>query len=779
MRTVAVAPDIDPTLTLRESDIRRLFNPGTLSAGRSYEQRGRVQELEISERGARITATTQGSRPDPYLQDVKISPSASNGIQVRGICSCPVRRGCKHIAAVLIAALRQQGPATRHQAAAQQQAAEQQAIQQQGHLSLMPTARPKAPAGLPPQIEYWLAELDRTEEEEPTEDFPSSIRNRVFYVLSAPAGTDGQTGRLAIDPMTVSLLKHGGLGSIKRYAPHQVTTPAKYLRPSDRIILQRLDRRVGFTSQLADDDPADTLRRILATGRARWASAEGPALAEGPERQGQIVWATNPDASQRPTVVLDEGLIPIRIPAPWYVDPAAGTMGPVALDLPRRLASRLLDAPAIPPEAAAEVRAHLSQRAAVRNVPVPAEMRPPEAVRTRMQPHLRLINGTLPNDPSVGRGSAKPLGHGLFAVPLVRLSYQYGPVTLPRSSRPLPRITVHDGTLYEVERDRAAEQQALAELARIGFASVNEVVPVYYQHAHTDDFGLRENGGPTNWLHVVTQEVPQLRAAGWTVEIDHDFPVQIVSADTEIEAELSEGSGESSGIDWLELHLGVTVDGQHVDLVPALVKLIARPEAAALAEGPDDKPFVLPLPDGRLLTLPMARIRPTLQALLELWSNGGIDGEAEHLRFSRMDAADLAALEQRSGLIWRGGESLRSLGRSLREAGGVPNATIPPSFLATLRPYQAQGVDWLQFLGASGLGGVLADDMGLGKTVQTLAHLAIEKAAGRLDRPSLIVCPTSLIPNWTNEARRFAPNLTVLPLHGSARKAGFKHIPKH
>jgi SNF2 family DNA or RNA helicase len=55
----------------------------------------------------------------------------------------------------------------------------------------------------------------------------------------------------------------------------------------------------------------------------------------------------------------------------------------------------------------------------------------------------------------------------------------------------------------------------------------------------------------------------------------------------------------------------------------------------------------------------------------------------------------------------------------------------------------------------------------------------VDKAAGRLDRPSLIVCPTSLIPNWTAEARRFAPDLSVLALHGSARKANFGAIPKH
>ena len=69
--------------------------------------------------------------------------------------------------------------------------------------------------------------------------------------------------------------------------------------------------------------------------------------------------------------------------------------------------------------------------------------------------------------------------------------------------------------------------------------------------------------------------------------------------------------------------------------------------------------------------------------------------------------------------------------------------------------------------------------MGLGKTVQTLAHLMIDKGEGRLDRPSLIVCPTSLIPNWMAEAHRFAPDLSVLALHGATRKNRFKESREH
>jgi SNF2 family DNA or RNA helicase len=116
----------------------------------------------------------------------------------------------------------------------------------------------------------------------------------------------------------------------------------------------------------------------------------------------------------------------------------------------------------------------------------------------------------------------------------------------------------------------------------------------------------------------------------------------------------------------------------------------------------------------------------------------------------------------------------------LRDAGGaIPPVTVPKSFKGKLRPYQAQGVAWLQFLSSAGLGGVLADDMGLGKTVQTLVHLLIEQAAGRLDRPALIVCPTSLIPNWTAEAKRFAPGLRVLALHGPSRRERFGEIADH
>ncbi|MBE2250678.1 MAG: DEAD/DEAH box helicase [Myxococcus sp.] len=112
------------------------------------------------------------------------------------------------------------------------------------------------------------------------------------------------------------------------------------------------------------------------------------------------------------------------------------------------------------------------------------------------------------------------------------------------------------------------------------------------------------------------------------------------------------------------------------------------------------------------------------------------------------------SLEQPAPL---GLEKLRPLAEGFET---LPSPSLPADLTATLRPYQAQGVAWLQFLQRAGLGGVLADDMGLGKTLQTICALGPK---------SLVVCPTSVLPTWLSELRRFRPTLTVNAYHGPNR----------
>ncbi len=99
-------------------------------------------------------------------------------------------------------------------------------------------------------------------------------------------------------------------------------------------------------------------------------------------------------------------------------------------------------------------------------------------------------------------------------------------------------------------------------------------------------------------------------------------------------------------------------------------------------------------------------------------------------------------------------------GRNLESLQQVPLGSLED----VLRPYQKQGVYWMNFLARNGLGGILADEMGLGKTVQTLAFL--RELGGR----ALIVCPSSLTFNWAREAARFTPDRKVLLIEGTDRQ---------
>jgi len=116
--------------------------------------------------------------------------------------------------------------------------------------------------------------------------------------------------------------------------------------------------------------------------------------------------------------------------------------------------------------------------------------------------------------------------------------------------------------------------------------------------------------------------------------------------------------------------------------------------------------------------------------------------------------------------------SLKNLLNHLMGNQGIEPITHPVGFQGTLRPYQANGVGWLAFLEEWGLGACLADDMGLGKTPQLLGFLLHLQSKNLLKQPVLIVCPTSVITNWTREVAKFAPSLSTIIHHGDKRSKG-------
>ena len=771
--------------------IQRAVSRNAFQAGAAYCDEGAVTALFLSRDGRALHATVQGSARRPYQQTIRLHETRGGSASISGTCTCPVGFNCKHVAAALFAWHEQEEEGNSAGIAPNDRASASR--------SMFPVAAPSAatasldplshqgaaasPAGtIPPQVTAWLNRLEALRQEE-GEDYPPTVRRRLLYVLRA----DLQFRGLPVDLVGVELKRDGSLSSrSRRYVPSQLLYPGqqpRFLRPSDRHILRRLAFLNGPGE--AGEETIETLRLILATGRGRWDHQDGPPLGEGPPVAGRLAWTVAVDGSQQLGLDLPDGLRTLCLAEPWYVDAAAGMLGPVTLDLPSRLAATLLGAPPLPPETVAEVQAELARRLPDLPLPLPKDMPTPLEVGGPPTPHLLLTSGLLPFDPGTFLDHAWPAtarAPDPVRVPLARLGFRYGPVQLPPAYASISTI-MRDGQIYKVRRDQAAEAAASRMLETLALHRLSNLSHGPGRHAEADAW-LLPDPDPGTWIDFLLHDVPALRAAGWIVEVVDDFPIRLIEAQGDIAAQIQ----EASGIDWFDLDLGIMVEGERIDLLPALLDLLRqrgpdlslpRPEPA---EEGEDLPFVFPLPDGRLLSVPGAHLHGILALLLELFAGPDLELTEGRLRLPRARAADFALLEAtggQGGIAWQGGEAIRALGRQLRGTDGIPPSTVPDSFAASLRPYQQRGVDWLQCLRAAGLGGVLADDMGLGKTVQTLAHLAIEQAEGRLDRPALVVCPTSLVANWLAEAGRFAPSLRVLALHGRDRAQHFGGIGRH
>lgn len=112
----------------------------------------------------------------------------------------------------------------------------------------------------------------------------------------------------------------------------------------------------------------------------------------------------------------------------------------------------------------------------------------------------------------------------------------------------------------------------------------------------------------------------------------------------------------------------------------------------------------------------------------------------------------------------------KSFSRFVEEAQNghpVEKVSVPLSIKKTLRDYQKDGLDWLYFLRKYRFGGILADDMGLGKTLQALSLIEMNKVK---NKPSLVVCPKTLLFNWEDEVVKFFPKMKTLVIQGNPKE---------
>jgi superfamily II DNA or RNA helicase len=460
----------------------------------------------------------------------------------------------------------------------------------------------------------------------------------------------------------------------------------------------------------------------------------------------------------------------------------------------------------------------------------------PPAVPGRFRPRLTLQTLTR-GDGLLGLRGMAGFGPRSAQVTVAQVDWTYAteaglrwetPAPAPlENSRPPPTQLLRGAWDERVlmQRDLAAEADARDALWATGLRPLPPQALQWRSRQLAEDRdGLWSLPEEQHFGDFWAEQVPRLQALGWSIVVQPGFahqsvPVQrwrfIIDRDTgreqgrelmeppDLQAQLQavtalrEPFGQGS---WL-LSLGIEVDGELLDLAPMLADLIRRDsrwlDAREVAAIDDHAVVLLRTVQGRRIESPAAPLKLIVGAMVDLLTDPRRQGRlAGPLRLSTWEAHRVEALRQgladtqaeRAGPhgAWQlqGDAGLAALARRLGAAGSPPplaqQALDRAGLQLTLRAYQLHGVAWLQYLREQHLAGILADDMGLGKTAQVLAHLLLERQAGRLQgQPALLVLPTTLVAHWQAEAARIAPGLRVLALQGPHRARDFDRIAGH
>ena len=292
-----------------------------------------------------------------------------------------------------------------------------------------------------------------------------------------------------------------------------------------------------------------------------------------------------------------------------------------------------------------------------------------------------------------------------------------------------------------------------------------DALQAHYELALLDNYHINDRYLGGNLSSYATL-ICALKEEGWIIEIDDSFRLNQIKAD-QWYAELKSEEDK----DWFDLELGVKIDGKTVNILPFLVKSIK----SGNWQQSNNENFSLKLSDGTNVSIEHNSIKQILSTLSELYDDKSLNKQ-EGLTLANSQIIRLNQLQKslnqnndNKEIQWQGDTWLQDKAKELAGTIGLQLITPPKNLKVTLRDYQITGLSWLQFLSQHTLGGILADDMGLGKTLQVLAHLLTEKNNGKLNSPSLIVVPTSLLSNWQSEIQKFTPDLSCLLLVGSNR----------
>jgi superfamily II DNA or RNA helicase len=722
--------------------IQRVTGGNAFLRGRLYARRGHVHDLGTQ--GSDATCRVQ------VKQDTYYTPRLTLGDDEQWVseCNCPGFRGpashCKHVAALMVALRdRERPPKPKQPMVPERKPSEHgsngarpslgsadtlvhapQTVSVGGKRRNRRRRRRGASGpetvvevlssrelGLPPTTEV-RANLDAWLPDEPQSvkphelEFRMQVRSASIAVTPVLAGT---RQALPINDMLVGF---------------QAVPTA--LRPLLRALARHTTRGTPATAELRGEDAAEVLTMLSSRRVLLEPASMELRFSEDPLRPRLELDQANAKAV-RVRVVFESGSR--RFPLSngnwfegtpgWHVDTTEGVARPVGDAVTPAWLQRLYRSPALvyPAQELPRLLTELIPRVAAS---LGADLPDLSQVADLVDAHPSFV---LITDGDIVEARAKlhaQYGEHDFAVPPMGFP---SPLSfLPPAGRSIrPRV---------VRRDVGAEMAAVQTMLNLGFTP--------------DDAreGLVAHGDTA--VSFWTQGIAEL-PKGWDTRVPDDL-ARVNVRSTPVTAQMR----VSSGVDWLSLDMSFTTDGVAVD---------ADELRACLEHGR----HLVKLADGSFAPVRAEDVAEILERMAEIYAGGAGQEKLPLSQAGRIQ--DLIRLVGDAKVT----PSAKALFTKLGDVAEIPQVAKPrnlrcPSF----RDYQKRGYSWLAFLHDVGAGGILADDMGLGKTVQTIALLLWAKNKSKR-KLSLVIAPTSVVPNWALEIEKFAPALKTVVWQGPDR----------
>jgi superfamily II DNA or RNA helicase len=754
---------------LSDRAIQRITGGNAFLRGRLYARRNAVVDLTAS--GTTASAKILVRADQPYETQLGLT---SEG-QIISHCSCPAWRGptghCKHVAAVLVALRDRERPP---------RAKEDSPASPPQQLSAPAVRAAAAPPGAPAQANGSSARENHA---------PKALSNGSS--LMDPGGTVSAGGKRRrsrrrrrgngaegtgpvveiMAPTTSSGIAANtrpaveSRGSLEAWLPPHTSRPQELefrlaVRPASiaiTTVLAGTRQAVALTDALAGFNTIPLHVRGLIRDLARYTSRSAPATAEVRGEDAAEVLShlkgrrvlLEPASMElrfteealRPKIELDlanGNAVRIRVvfelPSTgrrfplssgawfegtpgWYVDTTEGVARPVADNVTPAWLQRLYRSPAL-----------VHPLGDIPHVLTDFLPRVASSLGAAL-PELESVADVIDVTPKFALRAGGDL---IEARARITVSYKEHTFDVPPRDLPPPLAFLDQpgahGRPRVVRREVGQEMMAVQELMNLGF--------------EVEGTELVARGDKA--LRFWTEGIVTLPEA-WDRFIPNDLAgVQVRKSPVSARMRVS------SGVEWLNLDMmfgaeGVAVSEEELRMCLAQGKKLVR------------------LEDGTYAPIKGEEVGAVLERMAEIFAGVGEDRRVPLTQAGRVQELMRLVSDQNVQ------SAVKSIFGKLEDLGQVESIAKPRGLKASLRPYQKDGYSWLVFLHNLSTGGILADDMGLGKTVQAIALLLWVKA--KEDRKiSLVVAPTSVVPNWQREIEKFAPSFKTVLWQGPDRQ---------